>query len=405
MPETLEAMEIGKKKTFPFQLTGQDIKSMREDLDSNLIIAPYSADNVKGCGYNLTATEFIYSVQKKRMLTVHKSQQGTTYVTIPCNDTVLVLTREYIKLSEQLAGAFYSRVQLVSSGLGHISTTLDPGWNGMLLFAIGNPTKHAIKLTLSKSSDGNTTYTGIATMVLNPVCPRNDNLSGVAPNLDNPPMRLDVLKQLSAQPKRIIFNSSYQKFRHLIDMLEHFEPILTEKTNCINQIRDILIEIEKEAKTVSDPVVLRGWMVELERTDYDKLEPLQAKSVALTNLFDEWIKTAPNNSCAFLHAIETAILECDYLLLCEQMTQIHILIEKNTPHKWPHHTFEQFISFLGDHWKIWLTYTLIASISAGICTYIGLLSGWSSVIVPATISLLSPFISFVLDHSIPPKQI
>lgn len=101
-----------------FQLTGHDIEKMRQELDLNFVIAPYELGNVKGCGYNLTATEFVYSVRKKRLLTIHKSRQGNTCVKLCPNDTALILTREYIKLSGQLAGAFYSRVQLVSMGLG-----------------------------------------------------------------------------------------------------------------------------------------------------------------------------------------------------------------------------------------------------------------------------------------------
>lgn len=229
-----------------YQLTGRDIKEIRERMDPSLVIVPYEDANVKGCGYNLTATEFIYSVKKKRLLAIHKSNRGATYVDIPRHDTALILTREYIKLSGRLAGAFYSRVQMVSQGLGHISTTLDPCWDGMLLFAVNNPSSRKIRLVISESSNGTTTYTGIATMVLNPIRPDGDGPEKVSPSLDNPPMRLDVLKRLIYQPKHIFFDSRYQRFRRLISELETFTPKLTPKMEQLRGIRGILVELEKE---------------------------------------------------------------------------------------------------------------------------------------------------------------
>ena len=55
------------------QLTGADIRNMRADLDSDFMIAPYQEKNATGCGYNLTATEFVYSIRKRRLLAIHKS--------------------------------------------------------------------------------------------------------------------------------------------------------------------------------------------------------------------------------------------------------------------------------------------------------------------------------------------
>ena len=39
-----------------YQLTGRDIKEIRERMDPSLVIVPYEDANVMGCGYNLTAT-------------------------------------------------------------------------------------------------------------------------------------------------------------------------------------------------------------------------------------------------------------------------------------------------------------------------------------------------------------
>ena len=375
-----------------FQLTGRDIKEIRERMDPSLVIVPYEDTNVKGCGYNLTATEFVYSVKKKRLLAIHKSNQGMSYVDIPRHDTALILTREYIKLSGRLAGAFYSRVQMVSQGLGHISTTLDPCWDGMLLFAMNNPSSHKIRLVISESSNGSTTYTGIATMVLNPTRPDGDGPEEVAPRLDNPPMRLDVLKRLIYQPKHIFFDSRYQRFRHLISELETFTPKPTPKMEQLRSIRSILVELEKELVSYNCQKEINGWLVELKHANYDKLESLQRKIPTFDTKPDE-----------LLSEMRGCLLECDYLLTCEQVEQIHALIQKWAPHVY-HPAFRHFIGFLVERWKIWAVYA-ICIIGASIVFWRGreTLDTNMAVLIPAIAALLPPFITFFLDRSSSPR--
>lgn len=83
-------------------------------------------------------------------------------------------------------------------------------------------------------------------MVLNPTRPDGDGPEKVSPSLDNPPMRLDVLKRLIYQPNHIFFDSRYQRFRRLISELETFTPKLTPKMEQLRGIRGILVELEKE---------------------------------------------------------------------------------------------------------------------------------------------------------------
>lgn len=390
MPPVQE--EKNKKSEPRFQLTGRDITEIRDRMDTSLIIAPYEDANVKGCGYNLTATEFIYSVKKKRLLTIHKSARGTVYVDIPRHDTVLILTREYIKLSGRLAGAFYSRVQMVSQGLGHISTTLDPGWDGMLLFAVNNPSSRKIRFVISESSEGTTTYTGIATMVLNPTQPDDDATGEVAPRLDNPPMRLDVLKSLIYQPKHILFDSRYQRFRRLISELETFTPKNTSKMEQLHNIRDILVEMEKELVSYNCQEEISGWLVELNRANYDKLESLQRK-----------IPTPDTSPDELLLEVHRCLLECDYLLTCEQVAQIHALIQRWTPHVY-HPVFRQFFSFLRERWKIWAVYAITIIIASIVFWYSReTLAPDKAVFIPVVATLLPPFITFFLDRFSLPK--
>lgn len=381
-----------------FQLTGTDIRKMRNELDSDFMIAPYQERNATGCGYNLTATEFVYSIIKRRLLAVHKSEQGDTYVNVMPNDTVLLLTREYIKLSGGLAGAFYSRVQMVSSGFGHISTTLDPGWKGMLLFSINNPTKRKLKLIISKSSDSGPVFKGIATMILTPVEIADTETKGVDPSLDNPAMRLDVLKSLVSEPKRFFTDKHYQNLKELIYELEHFEAIENPKMKRLNDIKSHLINIEMEIESYQSVEDLKGYLVELIRTDYDALETVQIKTMELyQTIFDsgENISQAEDK---IKSKIESVYRECDYQLLCEKVNQIHLLIQNRVPHVWNYHTIRQLLGFLLSHWKIWVLYGIFIVVMSVLYHKLNVDSGSVGIFIPAVATILPPFISYFLER-------
>ncbi len=386
-----------------FQLTAADIRSMRDRLDADFMIAPYQEKNATGCGYNLTATEFVYSISKKRLLPVHKPEQGDTYVKVPPEDTVLLLTREYIKLGGSIAGAFYSRVQMVSSGFGHISTTLDPGWKGMMLFSINNPTKRKLKLTISRASDSGLVFTGIATMVLNPVKLADEETKGVDPSLDNPAMRLDVLKKLVSGPKRFFADRRYQNLKRLIYELEHFEAVENQKMIRLKDIKSHLIVLEKETESHMAAEDIMAYLIELKRIDYDELETLEAKIMELYHTF----KSAEDISemkDEIRNKIEAVYRECDYQLLCEKVNQIHVLIQKQVPHIWNYHTIRQLSGFLVSHWKIWVLYGAAIIGIAIIYQSLDIKGSGMNIFIPSVAAIMPPFISYFLERSDPPNE-
>lgn len=120
----------------------------------HLKIFPFDPKNLTGIGYNLSTTDFAFSISRGILLTIHEETLSSgirRYVTIPGNDTVLFFSKEYIEIDSELAGTFHSKVSRVSQGLGHISTTLDPTWKGQLLISINNPTNSDIEFDLAKS--------------------------------------------------------------------------------------------------------------------------------------------------------------------------------------------------------------------------------------------------------------
>lgn len=122
--------------------------------DGHLKIFPFEKQNLTGIGYNISTTDFAFSINLGILLTVHQKtvENGVMrYVVIPGNDTVLFFSKEYIEVDKTLAGTFHSKVSCVSQGLGHISTTLDPTWKGQLLISVNNPTSNDIVFDLDKS--------------------------------------------------------------------------------------------------------------------------------------------------------------------------------------------------------------------------------------------------------------
>lgn len=125
-------------------------------VDGHLKIFPFDKKNLTGLGYNLSTTDFAFSITYGILLTIHQVTTTTgvqRFVTIPSNDTVLFFSKEYIEIDRTLAGTFSSKVARVSQGLGHISTTLDPTWKGQLLISVNNPTSKPIDFDLSSSGN------------------------------------------------------------------------------------------------------------------------------------------------------------------------------------------------------------------------------------------------------------
>lgn len=123
--------------------------------EGHLKIYPFNKKDLTGIGYNLSTTNFAFSINKGILLTVHQRTTANglrRYVVISGNDTVLFFSKEYIAVDNTLAGTFHSKVARVCQGLGHISTTLDPTWKGQLIISVNNPTSEAIVFELDKLS-------------------------------------------------------------------------------------------------------------------------------------------------------------------------------------------------------------------------------------------------------------
>lgn len=142
------------------------------------------------------------------------SEQLYTY--IQPRDTALVLSREYLKIPENMSGNVYSRVSTVSSGLGHISTTIDPLWKGALLIAISNPSSEPIKLMLQDEREESIPLATVTLQYLNtPVDPKKSRSTHL-------PARVDILERYlfdlsDAKKRTVLVGTFWYRFWHIKD--------------------------------------------------------------------------------------------------------------------------------------------------------------------------------------------
>ena len=125
-------------------LSNQDVK---RELGKNIFISPFKLDNLKGGSINLTASKLGLSLKTKK--SIYEASKNA--LVIPPNDTALVETEEAIYVNQKIGGSYHSKVTLVSQGVGHIGTTLDPGWIGPSLIALHNNSENEIRIPIGKS--------------------------------------------------------------------------------------------------------------------------------------------------------------------------------------------------------------------------------------------------------------
>lgn len=120
-----------------------------KELNKNIFIYPLITKNIKGSTVNLTASKWAWSLKTKSSIV--QSIDGKNVIVIPAKDTALIETEEVIHVTQKIAGTYHSKVGLVSHGLSHIGTTLDPMFCGNSLIAIHNNSENNYTLVVGKS--------------------------------------------------------------------------------------------------------------------------------------------------------------------------------------------------------------------------------------------------------------
>lgn len=159
------------------------------------------------------------------------------YCYVEPNDTVLILTQEAVWVSNNIAGTFHSKVGIVSIGFGHISTTLDPNWEGPLLISLNNPTKKRLKLVIGEEKPEGNKYKSFITLIFYKM------ISKTSRQQDNLPSRIEILKNLT---NGLEYEKKYKELLEVIDKIRNFESIqvkigqspLSERKKKIGEFKD-----------------------------------------------------------------------------------------------------------------------------------------------------------------------
>lgn len=342
-------------------LTSKEITECRERL-SGLIIAPFEKSKAKGVGYNLSLSEMIYSISKKRLVPICREVQETFFYLHP-HETVLALSYESIETDSCTAGSFHSRVRITAQGIGCISTTLDPGWHGMLLFSLNNPTKKRIKVVLSARDDeGITKPRPIITLVAWKVSEVGGKNDALLLRLDNPPMRSDIWSEFTSKSVKLFHNRQHIQFCNLVETLNAFRFTPSERIQCTNQLSQLLVELrvaievnksEKDARAVlirirsfskeTLPIIYNSSIVpKVLQVDLEKLSKR-------LNIRDSESFMSEVCNKKYIEIIELTEREIQYQLLCDQVHQIHKEIQKQVPEAWHKSKFAHIRKILYDN--------------------------------------------------------
>lgn len=118
----------------------------QEKNDSKLVLAPYCEKCMTPVGYDLRVGQTYITSDIPE---VRRDLKKGEIITIRPNTTALISTLEWIRMPKDktLTGLIESKVSMVSRGLSHISTTVDPDYWGELLIAVHN---HSVQDILLK---------------------------------------------------------------------------------------------------------------------------------------------------------------------------------------------------------------------------------------------------------------
>lgn len=191
---------------------------IEKEIGKNIYIYPFSKDRLRGSSYNLTASKLAWSLQTKE--SIYDSQKNK--LIIPKGKTVLVETNEAVWVSSKVAGTYHSKVALVSKGLSHIGTTLDPEYIGSSLIAIHNHSDEDVLLTPEEDT--------FVTLVFQYV----RTASSVKPG--NDPGRPDVLQgyTLSQEEEKWLdqnFRKTPDSLKEKLNESQYFQEVLAKRKN------------------------------------------------------------------------------------------------------------------------------------------------------------------------------
>jgi len=116
------------------------------------------SESIWGCCLCLTASEYAYrftinqqTQKKEAFLLIEKDLEGNKLIKIPAQKTAILWTNESVFLGNYLCGSIHSKVKLVSQGLGHIGTRVNPNYGGILAIALHNLSEDEVLIKVGET--------------------------------------------------------------------------------------------------------------------------------------------------------------------------------------------------------------------------------------------------------------
>ncbi|MCC3411288.1 MULTISPECIES: hypothetical protein [unclassified Microcoleus] len=123
------------------------------ELGRGIFIYPFKGreHSIRGCCLRLTASEYAYTfnidqqTQQKQTLLL-KDRQDNKLIKIPSRKTAIIWTNESVFVNNYLCGVIHSQVKLVSQGIGHLGTRVNPNYGGVMAIALHNLSDNDIQI-------------------------------------------------------------------------------------------------------------------------------------------------------------------------------------------------------------------------------------------------------------------
>ena len=126
------------------------------ELGKGIFIYPWKEDSIRGCCLRLRASEYAYTfniaqpTQEPQDL-LFTDQDNNKFIKIQSRKTAIIWTEESVFLGNYLCGSLHSTVKLVSQGLGHIGTRVNPNYGGVLAIALHNLSDNEIQIKVGET--------------------------------------------------------------------------------------------------------------------------------------------------------------------------------------------------------------------------------------------------------------
>jgi deoxycytidine triphosphate deaminase len=121
------------------------------ELGRGIFIYPFS---LRGCCLCLTASKHAYTFYIDQQTQQHGFlllTEQPDIIKIPSRKTAIIWTNESVFLGNYLCGSLHSKVKLVSQGLGHIGTRVNPNYGGVMAIALHNLSDKEIQIKVGET--------------------------------------------------------------------------------------------------------------------------------------------------------------------------------------------------------------------------------------------------------------